>query len=258
MVEIKSAAELEKMRKASAIVAGVLVLLKDMVKPGAATFELNAFAEREIRARGGEPAFLGYRGYPATLCVSINEEVVHGIPSPSRKIAEGDIVSLDLGCVWENYYGDAALTVAAGKISKEAARLMAVTEQCLAEALAQVRDGARLGDVCHAVERCAGAAGFAVVREFTGHGIGRRLHEDPSIPNYGRPGSGIVLREGMTLAIEPMICAGGPGVEVKGDGWTAVTRDGSLSAHFEHTVCVKQGGCEVLSAGPGGTAWAHI
>ncbi len=258
MVEIKSAAEIEKMRKASAIVAEVLVLLKNMVKPGVATAELNAFAESEIRARDGEPAFLGYRGYPATLCVSINEEVVHGIPSASRKIAEGDIVSLDLGCVWKNYYGDAALTVAAGKISKEAARLMAVTEQCLAEAMAQVRDGAKLGDVCHAVERCAGAAGFSVVREFTGHGIGRRLHEAPSIPNYGRPGSGITLREGMTLAIEPMICAGAPGVEVKGDGWTAVTKDGALAAHFEHTVCVNKGGCDILSAGQAGTAWAHI
>ncbi len=258
MVEIKSAVELERMRKASSIVAEVLVLLKGMVRPGVLTSELNAFAEREIRARGGEPAFLGYRGYPATLCVSINEEVVHGIPSPSRKIGEGDIVSLDLGCVWKDYYGDAALTVAAGKASREAARLMAVTERSLAEALAQVRDGARLGDVSHAVESCAAAAGFSVVREFTGHGIGRRLHEDPTIPNYGRPGSGITLREGMTIAIEPMICAGRPGVEVKEDGWTAVTKDGALSAHFEHTVCVKRGGCEILSAGPAGTAWALI
>jgi methionyl aminopeptidase len=258
VIEIKTPAEIESMRKASRVVAEVLQQLKPLVKPGVTTADLDKFAERRVRELGAVPAFLGYRGYPATLCVSINDEVVHGIPSPSRKIADGDVVSLDLGCVWKDYYGDAALTVAAGKISKEAARLMTVTEQSLSEALAQVRDGARLGDVCHAVERCACAAGYSVVREFTGHGIGRRLHEDPSIPNYGRPGSGITLREGMTLAIEPMICAGGPGVEVKADGWTAVTRDGSLAAHFEHTVCVKQGGCEILSSGPAGTAWALI
>jgi len=235
------------MRKASRVVAEVLQELKPLVKPGVTTAELDKFAERRVRELGAVPAFLGYRGYPATLCVSINEEIVHGIPSPKRTVRAGDIVSLDMGAVIEGFYGDAAVTVAAGAVSPQARRLMEVTSRSLDEALAAVRAGARLGDVCHAVEKYAAANGMSVVREFTGHGIGRHLHEEPSIPNFGRPGSGPVLKAGMTLAIEPMLCLGGADVVVKNDGWTAVSADGSLAAHYEHTIAVTEDGCDVLS-----------
>ncbi len=247
MIEIKTPAEIESMRKASRVVAEVLKELKPLVKPGVTTAELDKFAERRVRELGAVPAFLGYRGYPATLCVSINEEIVHGIPSPKRTVRAGDIVSLDMGAVIEGFYGDAAVTVAAGAISPQARRLMEVTSRSLDEALAAVRAGARLGDVCHAVEKYAVANGMSVVREFTGHGIGRHLHEEPSIPNFGRPGSGPVLKAGMTLAIEPMLCLGGADVVVKNDGWTAVSADGSLAAHYEHTIAVTEDGCDVLS-----------
>lgn len=247
MIEIKTPAEIESMRKASRVVAEVLKELKPLVKPGVTTAELDKFAERRVRELGAVPAFLGYRGYPATLCVSINEEIVHGIPSPKRTVRAGDIVSLDMGAVIEGFYGDAAVTVAAGAISPQAKRLMEVTSRSLDEALAAVRAGVRLGDVCHAVEKYAEANGMSVVREFTGHGIGRHLHEEPSIPNFGRPGSGPVLKAGMTLAIEPMLCLGGADVVVKNDGWTAVSADGSLAAHYEHTIAVTEDGCDVLS-----------
>jgi methionyl aminopeptidase len=247
VIEIKTPAEIESMRKASRVVAEVLQQLKPLVKPGVTTADLDKFAERRVRELGAVPAFLGYRGYPATLCVSINEEIVHGIPSPKRAVREGDIVSLDMGAVIEGFYGDAAITVAAGAISPQARRLMEVTSRSLDEALAAVRAGARLGDVCHAVEKYAVANGMSVVREFTGHGIGRHLHEEPSIPNFGRPGSGPVLKAGMTLAIEPMLCLGGADVVVKNDGWTAVSADGSLAAHYEHTIAVTEDGCDVLS-----------
>lgn len=236
------------MRRASRVVAEVLAELKPRVKPGVTTAELDKFAERRVRELGAVPAFLGYRGYPATLCVSINEEIVHGIPSPKRIIREGDIVSLDMGAVADGFYGDAALTVAAGEVSPQARRLMAVTSKSLELALSAVKAGARLGDVSHAVEKYAGENGMAVVREFTGHGIGRRLHEEPSIPNFGRPGTGPVLKAGMTLAIEPMLCLGRADVVVKNDGWTAVSADGSLAAHYEHTVAVTEDGCDILSA----------
>lgn len=248
MVELKNAAELDKIRQASKIVARTLALLKDHIRPGVSTAELNGLAESEIRKSSAVPAFLGYRGYPATLCVSINEEVVHGIPTPKRLIKKGDVVSLDLGAVYEDFYGDAALTVAVGEVSPDRARLISVTEQSLAKAIAAVRDGVRLGDVCHAVEAFVTGHGMSVVREFTGHGIGRRLHEEPSIPNYGRPGSGVTLKAGMTLAIEPMVCLGRPEVLIKNDGWTAVSVDGSCAAHFEHTVAVTEEGCEILTA----------
>lgn len=236
------------MRRASRVVAEVLAQLKALVKPGVTTAELDKFAERRVRELGAVPAFLGYRGYPATLCVSINEEIVHGIPSPKRVIREGDIVSLDMGAVADGFYGDAALTVAAGEVSPQARRLMAVTSKSLELALSAVKAGARLGDVSHAVEKYAGENGMAVVREFTGHGIGRRLHEEPSIPNFGRPGTGPALKAGMTLAIEPMLCLGRADVVVKNDGWTAVSADGSLAAHYEHTVAVTEDGCDILSA----------
>jgi methionyl aminopeptidase len=229
------------------VVAEVLLQLKSRVKPGVSTADLDRFAEKSVRDLGAVPAFLGYRGYPATLCVSINEEIVHGIPSPKRFVKEGDIVSLDLGAVCDGFYGDAALTVAAGGISGAALKLMEVTRRSLEEALSRVKAGARLGDVCHAVESCAVENGMSVVREFTGHGIGRRLHEEPSIPNFGRPGSGPVLKTGMTLAIEPMLCLGRAEVVVKNDGWTAVSADGSLAAHYEHTVAVTDVGCDILS-----------
>lgn len=248
MIEIKTPAEIESMRRASRVVAEVLAQLKALVKPGVTTAELDKFAERRVRELGAVPAFLGYRGYPATLCVSINEEIVHGIPSPKRVIREGDIVSLDMGAVADGFYGDAALTVAAGEVSPQARRLMAVTSKSLELALSAVKAGARLGDVSHAVEKYAGENGMAVVREFTGHGIGRRLHEEPSIPNFGRPGTGPALKAGMTLAIEPMLCLGRADVVVKNDGWTAVSADGSLAAHYEHTVAVTEDGCDILSA----------
>ncbi|HBW23986.1 MAG: type I methionyl aminopeptidase [Elusimicrobia bacterium GWA2_56_46] len=247
MVEIKTAAELALMRRASGIVAEVLALLKMEVRPGISTAELNSLAERGIRAREALPAFLGYRGYPAALCVSINEEVVHGIPDAKRIVRDGDLVSLDLGAVYRGFYGDAAITVAVGTVGPERSRLMEVTEASLSAALSEVRSGARLGDVCHAVEKLVTKNGMSVVREFTGHGIGRHLHEEPSIPNYGKPGTGVTLRPGMTLAIEPMVCLGNPGVVVKSDGWTAVSADGSCTAHFEHTVAVTEAGCEILS-----------
>jgi len=248
VIEIKTPAEIESMRKASRLVAEVLSLLKARVKPGVSTAELDSFAEKRVREAGAVPAFLGYRGYPATLCVSINEEIVHGIPSPKRIIREGDIVSLDMGAVCDGFYGDAALTVAAGRISDGARRLMDVTKVSLDKALSAVKAGARLGDVSHAVEKYAVENGMSVVREFTGHGIGRHLHEEPSIPNYGKPGTGPLLKAGMTLAIEPMLCLGRAEVVVKNDGWTAVSADGSLSAHYEHTIAVTEEGCDVLSS----------
>jgi methionyl aminopeptidase len=248
VIEIKTPAELESMRRASRVVAEVLSQLQPLVKPGVSTAELDKFAEKRVRELGAVPAFLGYRGYPATLCVSINEEIVHGIPSPKRFVKAGDIVSLDMGAVANGFYGDAALTVAAGEISPEARRLMDVTRESLARALSAVKAGARLGDVSHAVQKYAEENGMSVVREFTGHGIGRRLHEEPSIPNFGRPGSGPALKAGMTLAIEPMLCLGRADVVVKNDGWTAVSADGSLAAHFEHTVAVTEDGCEILTA----------
>jgi len=235
------------MRRASRVVAEVLQELKPRVKPGVTTADLDKFAERRVRELGAVPAFLGYRGYPATLCVSLNEEIVHGIPSPKRVIREGDIVSLDMGAVMEGFYGDAALTVAAGGVSPEARRLMEVTSGSLDAALAAVKAGARLGDVSHAVEKYAVENGMSVVREFTGHGIGRKLHEEPSIPNFGRAGTGPVLKAGMTLAIEPMLCLGRAEVVVKNDGWTAVSADGSLAAHYEHTVAVTEDGFDILS-----------
>lgn len=247
MVEIKTSVELDLMRQASRIVAQVLVLLKKKIRDGVSTAELNSLAEREIRDREAVPAFLGYRGYPATLCVSINEEVVHGIPSEKRIIRSGDLVSLDLGAVYRGFYGDAAVTVAVGTVKPEILRLMDVTSDSLAKALSEVRSGAKLGDVSHAVERFVTGNGMSVVREFTGHGIGRRLHEEPSIPNYGKPGSGVTLRPGMTLAIEPMVCLGKPEIVIKNDGWTAVSADGSCTAHFEHTVAVTENGCEIFS-----------
>ena len=246
MIVCRSKAELERLARVNALVARVLVELAAMIAPGVTTAEMDAVAERRLREAGAEPAFKGYHGYPATICASVNEQVVHGIPS-ARKLAAGDIISVDLGAKMDGFYGDSAVTVAVGPVSAEAARLLDVTKQSLHQALAVVKAGARLSDIGAAVQRHVEANGFSVVREFVGHGIGATLHEEPQIPNYGTPGRGPRLAEGMVLAIEPMVNIGQAGVKVLSDGWTAVTKDGSLSAHFEHTVAVTADGCRVLT-----------
>lgn len=246
MISCKSPAEVERMAAANGLVAAILAELTAAVAPGVTTLDLDALAECRITEAGARPAFKGYRGYPATLCTSVNEQVVHGIPS-DRRLVEGDIVSLDMGVLLDGFYGDSATTVAVGRITPEAGKLLQVTEHALEQAIAQVRAGARLSNLGHAVQQCVEASGFSVVREFVGHGIGVALHEEPQIPNYGESGRGPRLAEGMVLAIEPMVNAGRPAVKVLADGWTAVTRDGSLSAHFEHTVAVTANGARVLT-----------
>jgi methionyl aminopeptidase len=244
MITCRSAAEIERMRGANRLVAQVLVELESAVAPGVTTGELDRMAERLVRAAGAEPAFKGYRGFPATLCISINEEVIHGIPSPTRALKDGDVVSIDLGAKLNGFFGDSAVTVPVGRIP---ARTTEVTRESLGLAIAQVRVGGRLSDLGHAVQQCAESHGFSIVREFVGHGIGERLHEEPQIPNYGPPGRGPKLAEGMVLAIEPMIALGRPETRVLSDGWTAVTRDGSVAAHFEHTVAVTADGPLILT-----------
>ncbi len=246
MIVCKSPAEIERMRVANALVAEVLAELEAMVAPGVTTAELDRAAERLVRAGGAEPAFKGYRGYPGTLCASVNEQVVHGIPSP-RALVEGDIISLDMGVKLNGFYGDSAITVPVGRVSEEAATLLRVTQESLEKGIAQVRLGGRVSDIGHAIQQHVEASGLSVVREFVGHGIGSALHEEPQIANYGEPGRGPRLAEGMTLAIEPMVNVGRPAVKVLADGWTAVTKDGSLSAHFEHTVAVTKAGPLVLT-----------
>jgi methionyl aminopeptidase len=247
MIICKSPAELERMKAANQVVAEVLAALREAAVPGTTTGELDAIAESRIRAAGAEPAFKGYHGFPASLCASVNEEVIHGIPS-QRELVEGDIISLDIGAVLDGFYGDSAITVPVGRVSEPAAKLLEVTEESLHRAIAQVKIGARISDLGHAVQTHVEAHGFSVVREFVGHGIGSRLHEEPQIPNYGPAGRGPRLAEGMVLAIEPMVNMGRPAVRVLSDGWTAVTKDGQLSAHFEHTVAVTSAGPLVLTA----------
>jgi methionyl aminopeptidase len=242
----KSWNELQKMHRACRIVVDTLETLAQAAVPGVTTRELDRIAKERIVKEGARPAFLGYRGYPATLCISINEEVVHGIPG-SRKLREGDLVSLDLGCVVDGFYGDSARTVAVGRVSSEAARLMRVTEEALHQGIAMCHPGKRVGDIGHAVQNHAEANGYSVVRDFVGHGIGTSLHEDPQVPNYGPPGRRERLVPGMCLAIEPMVNLGGAGVRVLEDGWTAVTTDGKLSAHFELSVAVTEQGPWILS-----------
>ncbi len=247
MIVCKSAAELEKMHRAGQVVYEVLTALREMVRPGVTTRELDAVAERMARERGARPAFKGYMGYPATLCTSINSEIVHGIPSGRRKVREGDIISLDFGAECDGYFGDAAVTVPVGPVTPERERLLRVTRESLDRAIEQVRAGNRLSDVSAAVQQWVEQEGFSVVREFVGHGIGTKMHEEPQVPNYGEPGHGPKLREGMVLAIEPMVNAGGAAVRVLEDKWTAVTADGSDSAHYEHTVAVTSNGPWVLT-----------
>lgn len=234
------------MRVASALVANVLEELAGMVGPGVSTLDLDATAERLVREAGAQPAFKGYRGYPNTICASVNEQVIHGIPS-KQPLADGDIVSLDMGVKLNGFYGDSAVTVAVGEIPERAAALLRVTRESLEKGIERVQLGGRVSDIGHAIQAHVEAHGFSVVREFVGHGIGADLHEDPQIANYGDPGRGPRLAEGMTLAIEPMVNVGKPGVKMLPDGWTAVTRDGSLSAHFEHTVAVTKNGPLVLT-----------
>src|SRR5579863_3789043 len=247
MVICKSTAELEKMHRAGLLVWEALEEMRAMVRPGVTTKELDEFAEAYSAEHRARPAFKGYRGYPGSVCTSINQEVVHGIPSQSRRVREGDILSMDFGVELEGYFGDAALTVPVGKVSPAREKLLRVTRESLERAIEKVRPGNRLGDVSAAVQSWVEQNGFSVVREFVGHGIGTRMHEDPQLPNYGTPGQGARLQEGMVLAIEPMVNTGGPAVRVLDDDWTAVTADGSDSAHFEHTVAVTKNGPWILT-----------
>jgi len=251
MILLKSKDEIEKMRAANAIVADILVQVRERVKPGVDTAELDALAEELTLARGARPAFKGYavagRVFPASICISINDEVVHGIPSQRRVLRAGDIVGLDFGVCYQGYYGDAAMTVPVGQVTQEATRLMDVTRAALAAGIEAARPGAHVGDISGAIQDTAERAGYTLVREFVGHGIGRSLHEDPQVPNYRTGARGVRLQEGLVLAIEPMVNAGRPEVYVKEDGWTAATRDGRLSAHFEHSVAVTAGGPYILS-----------
>lgn len=251
---IKTPTEIEFMREGGKILAAVLKIAAENTKAGITTEELNNIAEAEILKQGGTPSFKDYNPnddddnpYPAALCVSINDKIVHGIPD-NTEIKDGDIVGLDLGVEYKGCYTDAALTVMVGNCSEEARKLVETTKQCLDAAVKKVKDGARLGDIGAAVQKTAEGAGFSVVRELSGHGVGRYVHEDPMILNFGKPNRGLILREGMTLAIEPMINAGRSDVYVMRDGWTYATKDGSPSAHFEHTVLVTRDGCEILTA----------
>jgi methionyl aminopeptidase len=244
----RSAAELDRMREAGRLVGEVLAALAAHVAPGVTTADLDRMAEKRIAQAGATAAFKGYHGYPATICASINDEVIHGIPSGRRVLNEGDVISLDVGASLDGYYGDSAITLPVGQVSEAAATLLRVTEEALYKAIEQTRPGGRVSDIGHALQRHVEAYGFSVVREFVGHGIGQRMHEEPQVPNYGDPGRGPRLSEGMVLAIEPMVNAGKAAVRVLADGWTAVTKDGSLSAHFEHTVAVTAEGPRILTA----------
>jgi len=252
MVTIKTADELGRMERAGAIVAEALATMKDLVRPGLTTEELDAAAESVILRRGGVPSFKGYHGFPATICASVDEEIVHGIPG-GRVLNEGEIISVDVGVILEGYQGDAAITVAVGEISTEARRLMDATQACLTAAIQAARDGARLGDISHAVESTAADWGFDVVRQYGGHGIGKEMHEAPHVPNWGPAGRGLRLRPGMTMALEPMLTSDGSRTRTLDDGWTVVTANGDLSAHFEHTIVVTENGGKVLTRLADGT-----
>jgi methionyl aminopeptidase len=247
-IELRTPDEIARIREACLVVHDVLDELVQAAVPGVTTGELDRLARTRARALGAEPAFLGYHGYPASLCASVNEEVVHGIPSEGRVLREGDVVGLDFGVVFRGWYGDSARTIPVGRVDGEAARLLAATREALERAIAAAVAGGRLGDLGAAVQAHVEPRGYSVVRDFVGHGIGRRMHEPPQIPNFGVRGTGPSLRPGMILAIEPMVNAGGAEVEVLEDGWTAVTADGSLSAHFEHTVAVTENGPEILTS----------
>jgi methionyl aminopeptidase len=247
MIVCKSSNELETMHRAGLIVWEVLNGLRKEIQPGVSTMDLEKWAAKRTEELGVRPAFKGYRGYPCVLCTSVNQEIVHGIPSASRKLKEGDIVSLDFGVEADGYYGDAAVTVPVGKIKPELEDLLTVTRESLDRGIEQVRPGNHLGDISAAVQSCVEERGFSVVRDFVGHGIGTQMHEEPNVPNYGKAGRGPRLEVGMVFAIEPMVNVGGPDVKVLADKWTAVTTDGSYSAHFEHTVAVTPDGPWILT-----------
>ncbi|MBI4297202.1 MAG: type I methionyl aminopeptidase [Chloroflexi bacterium] len=249
-IVIKSESELACMRQAGSLLAEVLQLLVQEVRPGLTTAHMDALADRELKRRGAIPSFKGYRGFPASLCVSINDEVVHGIPG-DRVMAEGDIVALDVGAIYQGYQADAAVTVPVGKVSPQAQRLIEATRGALEAGIATARAGGRLGDISAAIQGHAESRGFSVVREYVGHGIGKEMHEEPAVPNFGLPGRGPLLKAGMALALEPMVNAGGWRTRLAEDGWTVLTADGSLSAHFEHTIAILDGGAQVMTAPPG-------
>ena len=247
MILLKSAREIERMRAAGRILAEVKDRLRAMVRPGISTQDIDVDVEAFILSRGARSAFKGYRGYPATVCTSINEEIVHGIPSPNRKLREGDIIGMDLGCIVDGYYADCAISVAVGRVPARVQELLDVTRESLDKAIVQCRVGNRVGDISHAVQSHCESHGFAVVRAFVGHGIGRALHEEPQVPNFGDPGRGILLKAGMVLAIEPMVTMGTWEVRVLEDRWTAVTADGSWAAHFEDTIAITEDGPVILT-----------
>jgi methionyl aminopeptidase len=249
MIVCKSRNEIDKMRRAGAIVGRVLKSLRDMVEPGMTTIELDRYAEKTIRAAGAYPTFKGYHGFPYSLCISVNEQIVHGFPS-DRKLKEGDILSIDCGATLDGYVGDAALTVPVGKVTDEKAKLMKVTEESLLKAIEQARVGNRLFDISYAVQSHVEPLGYTVVKNYCGHGVGREMHEEPQVPNYGRPGTGPKIREGWVLAIEPMVNIGTDQTKTLKDGWTVVTADGKPSAHFEHTIAITAQGPEILTALP--------
>ena len=245
-VVLKSSQEIEKMRRAGRVVREVLELVRAQVKPGATTLDLENVAEKRIEELGAKPAFKGYHGFPCVLCTSVNSEIVHGIPSPQRKLREGDIVSIDFGMEVDGYFADSAVTVPVGNIKPELKKLLDVTRESLDRAIDKMRPGNRLGDVGHAVQSWVEQNGYSVVREFVGHGIGTKMHDEPNLPNYGEPGRGARLQEGMVIAIEPMVNAGKPDVHMRGE-WVAETADGSPSAHFEHTVAITANGPWILT-----------
>jgi methionyl aminopeptidase len=252
-IEIKTPEQIAIMREAGLVVARALEMAVAAAQPGVSTAELDALAEREIRAAGAIPSFKGYHGYPATLCTSVNDEIVHGIPRPDRRLADGDVISIDCGAIVRGWHGDAAVTVGVGTISAEHTALLGACEAALWQGIAQARAGGRLGDIGHAVEASVGRSGrYGVVEEYTGHGIGTAMHMDPPVPNYGRAGHGPRLRAGMALAIEPMVVLGDAETVLLDDGWTVITADGSWAAHFEHTVAITPGGPWVLTAQDGG------
>lgn len=246
MIELKTAQDIEKLRCAGRLVADALQELKKLVEPGITTIELDRYAEEFFRKNGAFPAFKGYRGYPANICVSVNQEVVHGIPS-KRRLQEGDIVGIDLGCLKEGFYGDAAMTFSVGRIDEKSRKLLKVTEEALKRGIEKVQDGNRLNDISSAIQEHVERNGFSVVRDFVGHGIGRKLHEEPQVPNFGKAGTGLRLKAGMVLAIEPMVNEGTWEVRVADDNWTVLTKDGQLSAHFENVVAVTPNGPDILT-----------
>lgn len=247
MISIKSAKQIQKIRESCKLTKELFLILEEKVRPGVTTQELDTIAFNFYKKHGATPNFLNYGGFPATICASVNDEIIHGIPSRHRRLQDGDIVSIDMGCILDGWHSDAARTFAVGNISEEAQRLIDVTRQSFFDGIEKIRHGVKLGDVSATIQNTIESNGFGVVRDYIGHGVGRQLHEEPEIPNYGTPGHGVRLAQGMVLAIEPMVTAGSYQTEVLDDDWTVVTRDGSLAAHYENTVVVTREGCEILT-----------